>query len=238
MNLFRIFVLSCFLFAPVWALQAQERLLIVTEEWAPYNYTDAKGEVLGLATDNIKKMMAQANIDYDIKVLPWSMAYTLAQNKPNIMLYTAYRTKEREGKFQWLCPIVETGGIKAYKLSRRNDVQVATLQDMKKYNIAVSNKNVQYEFLIAQGFIPGVDMDVTVAESSGLRMLLLGRVDIIMQEDAAIKERLKKLNKPPAIVTELMTVLPETTAKCAAFSLDTDPKLVEKLSGALAEIKR
>lgn len=227
--------LLALLLLPFTALSS-EKLLIVTEEWAPYNYTNEAGEVVGLATENIKKIMALADMDYDLRVLPWSMAYTLTQKKSNVMLYTIYRTKERERKFQWVCPIISSGGIKAYKLSKRQDIRAAILSDLKKYNIAVSNKNVQYEYLIAQGFRPGIDLDITTTTDASLRLLLLGRVDVIMQEDAAIKARLHQLNQPNDIVTPVMTILPDTVEKCAAFSRSTSPKIIERLTNAVNQL--
>lgn len=46
-----IYLLICFQIC-----KAKDTILIVTEEWSPYNYTNKKGEIVGSSTEIIKKL--------------------------------------------------------------------------------------------------------------------------------------------------------------------------------------
>mgnify|MGYP005991074777 CR=1 FL=1 len=231
---FKLFVLLLISWQPI--CHASEKLLVVTEEWPPYNFVNEHGELDGIATQNIKKILQHAKIQYEIKLLPWSVGYTLAQKDPNVLLYTLYRIPEREDKFKWICPVVQSGGIKAFKLKSRKDIIVNNFDDLKKYSIGVGQKNAPYHYLLNKGFEPGKHLDVNSSTETSLRLFLMGRNDIFLQEEAAMAFRLEKLGSSIEQVTPLIDLLPNSIEKCAALSLDADDKIINKLQQSIREL--
>jgi polar amino acid transport system substrate-binding protein len=49
-----------------------EKILIVTEPWPPFNYINQDNQVVGIATEVLKKVMRQAGFDYIPKPLQYA----------------------------------------------------------------------------------------------------------------------------------------------------------------------
>ena len=75
-------------------------LNVVTENWPPYNYQSPSGEIHGIATDNVREILALTDLSYQIRVNPWARSLHLAKTKPNTLIYSIYRSAEREPYFQ------------------------------------------------------------------------------------------------------------------------------------------
>ncbi|WP_158006870.1 transporter substrate-binding domain-containing protein [Piscirickettsia litoralis] len=92
------------------------KLIIITEQYPPFNYKDTtkkagkKQQLTGIAVDILKQTYLNAGLKLnlnDIKILPWSRGYYLAQQAHlTNMLFSTARTKEREDLFKWVGPIV------------------------------------------------------------------------------------------------------------------------------------
>jgi len=215
---------------------AQEQILVVTEQWPPYNYTDKNGKIIGSATRKLKQVLDHAGISYEIQMLAWSKAYYLAKARPNVLIYTIYRSAERESQFQWVCPLIETKGLNVYKLASRTDIEISSLDDLKKYHLAVVKDDVSYEFLLNNGFELKRHLNVASSEEANVRLLFNGRVDLLMQEEAALRVRTAKAGYDFSQMKDVLTLFPEDSQKCAAFSLHTKPEVVERVKKSLQQI--
>lgn len=232
-NLLR-FSLFCFLFIPPFYLMAKNSITVVTEEWPPYNYTNSDGEFVGLATDVLKEVLHEANIDYQIKVLSWHRAYKLAQESSHTLIYTIYKADNRLAQFQWICPLVITSGLNIYALKSRDDIHLSTLNDAKNYSVATTSRSVTHDYLILKGFEEGNNLDIGTDELANIRKLFKGRVDLIIQDEKPFKLRLRNAGLSFAKIKKVLPLFPEQENRsCMAMSLTTPKPLVDKIRKAL-----
>lgn len=212
----------------------EPQLQVVTEEWVPYNFTNNKGEIDGRATKKVREILADASISYDIQSYPWARSMKLAQTDRNTMIYSIYRTPEREKLFQWACPLLQPVKEYLFKLKIRKDINLKTLDDAKQYLVSVVRGSVSNEFLIKNGFENGTNIDITADPSSSPRKLLAGYTDLIMTTEYTAFESLKALNVAfDKIEIALEVTNTNNNKACVAFSHTTDKVLVDKVRAAL-----
>ena len=82
-----------------------EKIKVITEDYPPYNYADAQGNIVGQSTDIVRAIMSQVGDDSSIEIMPWEQGYGMAQEQPNVALYSVARTGDREHLFMWVGPI-------------------------------------------------------------------------------------------------------------------------------------
>ncbi|WP_081960814.1 substrate-binding periplasmic protein [Nitrincola sp. A-D6] len=88
------------------ASSTQPQLRLVTEEYPPYNYINAQGEVQGTATELIKNLLQRSGLTADFQLLPWARALTEAQMRENTCVFSTTRTVERNAHFEWIGPLL------------------------------------------------------------------------------------------------------------------------------------
>ncbi|WP_462172966.1 substrate-binding periplasmic protein [Pseudoalteromonas xiamenensis] len=155
---------------------ALPRLEVVTEEWRPYNYLDENGTLIGGATEKVKRVLDKAGVEYEMQVYPWVRALKIARQKPNTLIYSIFRTPERESWFHWGCPLLQPVKEYVFTLKSRKDIKIRTLEDAKQYITSTVRGSVGHDFLVNQGFEAGKNLDVAADASAIPRKLLAGRV--------------------------------------------------------------
>ncbi len=228
-----VFFLTGFSYATVGFSQSLE---IATEEFPPFNYT-VDGEITGLNTKVIKEMFRRAEIDYEITSYPWSRAYNLVLDKPNTAIYTMSRRANREDLFRWVGPII-TSQSYLYKLAGNESVKVKTLEDAKRYRIAVVRDDVRYSYLIDNGFESGSNLTVLRKYELGWELLQRGRVDIWAMPDQVALHLLDG-KRIPRVLIEPIFKLEEVSSSLyhVGLHLDTDNEIVDRLQQSLDEMK-
>jgi len=218
------------------AVSAQQ-LKVVTENWPPFNYLDENGNVAGEVTENVKQVLALANVDYALDLYPWSRSYNLAKTNANVLIYSIYRTQHREPYFHWFCPIIKSNGarIYLYKLPT-NPLRLSVLSDAKTLRLGAMRDDNSHQLLKRMGFVDGVNLDVASDEFVNIKKLFAGRIDLIVQSDQAIAYRLKKLGYSVSDVEPVLELHPEDWGKqCMALSLASDEAMIQKISGAFEQ---
>ncbi|WP_343861724.1 substrate-binding periplasmic protein [Aliiglaciecola litoralis] len=215
-------------------LAESQRLRIVTEHWPPYNYLDTDGTLRGEATDNVRRILAQANLDANIELLSWSKALDLANHRPNTLIFSILRSEERENSFDWYCPLSDPIEVALYKLRKRDDIRLTDLNDAKKYTIGVLRNDYAQQFLKSKGFDDGTNLQVSTSDTANLRLLIQGRIDLVIQVKAAIHYRMKQLGAP---IEEVEIALPAIDGKsletCLALSKGSDKAIKVALDRAI-----
>ncbi len=232
----RLLVTCMILGVMVSAVNAQE-IKVVTEEWAPYNYME-NGEVVGVATDVVKATLAKAGIEAEIKVYPWARAYNMALEQENVLIYAIYRSEKRENLFKWICPANPPNDYFLFKLKKRTDLIINSLEEAKKYQVGVMKDDNGHQFLLGKGFEDDKNLDITSDEDTNLRKLFGERVDFIPGAELTLAARLKKLELS---FGELEKTVPmyagEPDSSCMAFSKQTSDELVERVRAAHEQVK-
>ncbi|XPV77824.1 MAG: substrate-binding periplasmic protein [Desulfovibrio sp.] len=164
----------------------EQRFLVLTENYPPYNYQE-HGQVIGISTDLLMRIFEMCNNPTqrkDIQLLPWKRAYQDFFRESNTLIYSTVRTEEREALFKWVGPIAHTRiGLVA---RADTEIKINSIQDIHKYRIGVVAEDVSESILKGIG-IPSEIMEYANTPWSNMRKLQHGRIDMFAYDiDAAI----------------------------------------------------
>lgn len=219
----RLFILVWFLFGGA-SVQAELRLM--TEEAPPTSFS-RDGEVQGFAVEVVRALIERTAEPARIELLPWTRAYHLAQQKPDMAIFATVRTPEREARFQWVGPILQ-GTTSFYSLKSRG-LQFDNLEQVAASGpLAVPKQWYTFETLSARGLqnlygVSGPKQMVT--------MLKHGRVQLIATEDLTLAD---ELSTGGLSIDEVQAHLPfMQSSYYIAFSPQTDRERVRRWQQAL-----
>ena len=169
-----------------------ERLEIVSEHWPPFivQIDSTTQHVGGLVTEKIKQIFDNSAIPYQIMVYPWARSYHLAKTKPNVLIYSIFRTPEREPYFHWFCPIHEKTPVNIYKL-KNNAIDISTLAPLKSAAVGVLRNDNSHTYMLKNGFKEKQNLIVSSNEETNIKNILNGKIDVVIQSRDALIYRLK-----------------------------------------------
>lgn len=188
---------GCALAGACWA--AEQKLSIVTEEWAPYNYSE-DGAIKGFSVEIVRAIAQGLNADIDIQLLPTMRAKASLEGNKRTMLITMLRTPERETKYKWIGPLGDSA-IYFYK-RKGNPLGVATLEDAKSVRSICSRQGaLTTSRLLAAGF---TNLETGASDGTAVyRMLIFGRCDLAVSDSPlGVVHLLKQMNYPPDAVVQ------------------------------------
>ena len=205
----------------------EEPLNIVTEDWPPFIL---KGqEISGIVTKNIREVLAYTDIEYSIDVYPWARSFHLATTNPNVLIYSIYRTKQRESKFHWFCPIYKSTPIHAYKLAS-NKINIDSLEALKTSVVGIMRGDNSHSYFLQKGFQEGVNVDLSSNEETNIKKLIKGRVDVVIQSQESLNYRLKSLGASDMKLISGLEISRGASAEhCMALSLNTKAETINKM---------
>ncbi|OLU25548.1 peptide ABC transporter ATP-binding protein [Pseudomonas sp. PA15(2017)] len=224
-----ILALFCLLLG---AFARAEPYQIVTEEWAPYNYQQGD-QLTGMATDIVRAIMTLTGDGFDIVVVPSMRATHVLMNRPKTIMYSMFRTPERESLYKWVGPIAEES-IYPYQLA--GTPPMGSLEQLRQApQITTRHAGIVPQVLEAQGF---ANLDKNANSSEQLyRMLLAGRTGIIVGDtDAGVAYYSAQLGIAPGTLRRVPVAL-YRSALYIAFSKDSDDALVAAWANALEQLR-
>lgn len=167
---------------------------IFTEEYPPYNYRGKNGELQGIAVSLLENAYQHANVSFDknkIQLRPWPRTYRNVLVRPNTMLFSMTRTKEREKLFKWAGPISKTKVVLLAK--RSNNVMINSASDLSNYIVGGIRNDIG--LTLARDLIVNNGQFRAFSSGSAIaKMLNLGRIDLWAYEENVAKHFLKELN--------------------------------------------
>lgn len=211
-----------------------ESYLIVTEEWAPYNYLE-NNQLTGMTTEIVRAIMALTGDDFPVEVLPSMRSSRVLKTRPKTILYSMFRTAEREPLYKWVGPIVEES-IYPYQLSRAKQPVNSLEQLLRAPQITTRNAGLIPEVLQSRGF---TNLDKSASGSLQLyRMLLAGRTEIIVGDTpAGMAYYTRQLDIPPGMLRQVPVELYRSSLYIA-FSRDSDDSVIAAWAHALEHLRR
>ncbi|HYE51970.1 MAG TPA: transporter substrate-binding domain-containing protein [Azospirillaceae bacterium] len=227
-GLFAVAAMLLGLLGPVHRASAgDERLLLLTEENPPYNFTDpATGRVAGAAVEMLEAVMAEAGVAYAMEVQPWGRAYNRTLATTGTCLFSANRSAERERLFAWV-PLLRRGGGWVIFTRADRPLEVKTLEQAKRHPVLVVAGGPLEASMRAQGF------DVIPVRSDAIfRMLDRGRADLAVMGSLGGPWRAKAAGV--AIRPVLML---ERVDLWLACNLDTPAPLLRRLEAAVERVE-
>jgi len=232
--LFGIFVVS------LAAVSTAQEIVAVTEQWPPYNFEE-NGETKGVSTEIIKATLDRANLKSDFQVHTWARSYKMAsgEKNENVLIYTILRNEERENLFKWVGPILPLAKMCLFKLAKRKDVAVNTLEDAKKYKVGVAINTSTHQLLRDKGFEEGKNLFPVPRQKQNIEKLFKaeGRLDLITDREITLAVQMRALGKPLKDVEKVFVLGEWDEGFYMAFGLKTADELVERVRSAFEEIK-
>lgn len=214
-------------------------LLVVTENWPPYNYLNKDGKLVGTSTAIVNKILSDADIKYKILMYPWARSFQIASQKKNTLIYSIYKTKEREDKFHWFCPIIKPTPIHFYQMANNPAIEFKNIEQAKQYTIGIIRGDWSHSYLLNLGFKEGEQLDLAPEMSINTSKLIAGRINLLVNSELGMKLELKKHNLPFNTVTKLFSIdLTGQNEICMAINKDSPNELIQKINMAFDRFKK
>ncbi|WP_157605789.1 substrate-binding periplasmic protein [Rheinheimera sp. SA_1] len=214
---------------------AAENLRVVLEVSPPHQ-TFENGKVSGLTTAVVELMLQQAKLTPQYEVYPWARAFRLAATTPNVLIYNMARTPEREQQFEWI------GKVGSYKfgflkLAKRQDIQVQQLKDVHQYVVGAQRDDFSAEWLKNVARQPASQLQLQPDVVETWRLLVNGKLDLMLDDPSAIDDMLIK-HKLKLAEVEFVLFIPELEQQTwIALKKGSDPKLIERLRDAYQQVE-
>nr|WP_251030546.1 MULTISPECIES: transporter substrate-binding domain-containing protein [Pseudomonas] len=210
-----------------------EQYQVVTEEWAPYNYQE-HDELTGMTTEIVRAIMALTGDDFEVQLQPSMRASQLLKTRHKTIMYSLFRTPEREPLYKWVGPIVEES-IHAYQLANAPPIDSLD-QLLHAPQITTRHAGLVPDTLHSQGFT-NLDRSATTSQQLYL-MLLADRTDIIVGDtDAGVTYYSHRLNIAPGTLRQVPVELYRSSLYIA-FSPDSEDEVVAAWTHALEQLRQ
>jgi len=211
---------------------ANTELQILTEEDAPYSLTGADGKPTGYGVEVVAEIQKRIGGKESVEIYPWARAYDTIKIKPNVVVFTMSRTKEREPLFQWVGPVIENGWV--FLTKKGSGVKIKSLDDAKKLqSIGVVRDYAWDAYLTAQGF---TNLERVVNHVGNVKKLDAGRLSAIVVSDISYRDEIlkEKLNPDDFEVLYIFN----TVQMYIAHSKGTEKAIVDKWQVAFDAMKK
>ncbi|MGM9489455.1 substrate-binding periplasmic protein [Ideonella sp. YS5] len=215
------------------ALASQAQTIKAVTEDSSYTYVQG-GKVAGPATEIVELALKRAGLsDYRVALYPWARAYDIALQEPDTLIYLIARTPARETQFKWAGEFMRIE-YHLYKLRDRGDVAVHSLDDAKRYAVAVMRDDVRQQYLQSRGFDKLV---VSARNSDSLRMLLDRKVHLLPLPESDVARFCKEAQVDPSALQKVLTLDEMTTGIYMAYSRSTSDEVVNRTRAAFDKLK-
>ncbi len=147
-------------------------LTLTTEEYPPFNMTDAQtGRPTGIAVDKVVEMLHRANAPFTITSYPWARAYEMALKLDETCVFSTSRTPEREAMFTWIGPLARSDWA---IFARASDTRrPETLDEVRPFTIGSYLGAATGEYLKLHGY----RVDLSNSEAQNIPKLVNHRID-------------------------------------------------------------
>jgi len=227
-----------FLFALVHidAIAQKHKITFLTEHLPPFQIK--KGDqVAGYTTEIVKKLLSHTDIEARFKIYPWSRAFNLAKSEQDTCIYKIARTTARESLFHWV-GVIKTTNTHFIGLKENSNIEIKSIEDAKKYQIAAIRDDFTHNFLIDAGFVEHQNLYVVNNTHSLLKLLIKNDfIDLVAADGETVKYRAKSIGIPQEKFKKYYQLNGKPLDFYLACSLKTDIKVIEQLSLALENIK-
>ena len=208
----------------------------MTENLPPLQIVQKDGSISGAMVEVVKALLKKTNIDANIEVYPWARSYQIAQEPNNTLIFSMFRHKSREEKFQWLGKLLT---INSYlvSLKTKKDLNITSINDAKKYSVGSIREDLAEHYLRENGFIEGKNLYLSSNYNVLWHMLYSGRTDLAFTNGILWQHELEDSNLDPAKIQFVYQIPSFASDLYLAASLDVDKSVVERIKTALYQIK-
>lgn len=166
------------------------KLTIYTDHFAPYNFLNDEGVLTGVNFDIVNTLCIDANIECTFKVQPFARAMKSVSLDPHSAIFFVAKHENRVSVFNWLGPLV-SGKTYFYKLAGNNQVQSASLSELKSYTLGIVRGDVYGTLVEKAGFERGKNLLVVAQEQEYIELFIKKRLDLIIGSEQVVNNQLK-----------------------------------------------
>lgn len=209
-----------------------QSLTIYTEIAPPNQYLDDNGFLTGYYVELVHELQKRTGNSDAIQVVPWIRGYNEVLAKPNVLLFSVVRSKERDPLFQWVGPAAES----AFSFYVRADSKtvIRDLKDAKKLGlIGVYKEDIRDQFLTRAGF---TNLDRSIDMETMVKKLMAGRIDAMVGAAEGIAQITESAGFQAGDIKGIYSFMNVQTY--LAFSRGTPPKVVRAWQKALDAMKK
>jgi polar amino acid transport system substrate-binding protein len=216
----------------IFSISAKDLILeVYTEDAYPLQYKK-EGKIVGLATTQVEKVLKEANIKYKIIMQPWARVYNTALLKPNVLIYSIARTKEREELFSWLGSIQKLK-YSLYGLENTNLKPTDSFETLNKFRLAVGRDSAIHHYLANKKL---TNFHLINNNDQSIKMLLANRIDLATGSELFFYQSCVKQNLDCSRIKPLFPLKELEAELYLAASKKTDPEIVERIQIAFEKV--
>ncbi len=148
------------------------------------------------------------------------------------------RTVSREKVFQWI-DIVASTDSHLIGLKSNKDINIESIEDAKKYQVAVLRDDVTHELLLSHGFIENKNLYIVNNTHSLLKLLSTrNSIDLILADSLTVKYRAIYNDIEPSLFKTFFQINKSPLDFYFACNLNTDREIIDFLRQAMTKIKQ
>lgn len=214
-----------------------QSIRVVTEEWPPYSYTQ-DGKIIGVVTEIVRETLDRSGLDYTIESYPFARSYSMAQSEKNVLIYSIVRIPSREQQFKWIKLDGLAIDMHLFKPKFRDDIQVASLNDARKYRVGVTRETSTHHFLISKGFRDDKNLFPVNCEQFNILKSQPDtmRIDLTTGDRLSLAHWLKKSELPADYWVQQIPLFREPLYM--AFGTKTSRAVVEQVQAAFEQVRQ
>lgn len=223
-----------FLLSLTTAAQASDPLVLLTENFPPYNMSsDGKSfarepEIQGIAADLVREMFRRADIPYSMTLrFPWTRVYQQAKDTPNHGVFVLARQPDREALFKWVGPLGPDDWVLLARAG--STLQLDSLEQAKGLRIGAYKGDAIAESLQRSGLKPVL----VLRDQDNAKKLSTGEIDLWATGDPAGRYLARQIG-----MTAFKTVLRfNGTQLYLALNKSVPDEVVKKLQESLDQMR-
>jgi len=223
-----------FLLSLTSAAHASEPLVLLTENFPPYNMSsDGKSfardaEIQGIAADLVREMFRRADVPYSMTLrFPWTRVYQQAKDTPNHGVFVLARQPDREKLFKWVGPLGPDDWV--LLAPPGSQIKLDSLEQAKGLRIGAYKGDAIAESLQKQGLKPVL----VLRDQDNAKKLASGEIDLWATGDPAGRYLARQIG-----MTAFKTVLRfNGTELFLALNKSVPDEVVERLQKALEQMR-
>ncbi|WP_172449224.1 substrate-binding periplasmic protein [Bowmanella denitrificans] len=206
---------------------------VLTEILPPLQLQGENGRQQGLHVDVVKEALKRAGIDAGIEFHPWARAYQVAQDQPNILIFSMVRSTQREPLFIWVSKFRDIQ-YHFYSLNARKLDDIQDWRQARLLTVAAPRESYELQLLESLDF-DATRLAPTVTLIQSWRLLLKGRVDAVFATELSAAAILSELGVAAQTVHK-HTQVSHSPGLYLAASRGTDEQVIARLRHAMQDI--
>lgn len=198
----------------------------------PFEYTDEKGEFVGIDVDIIKAVAADQGFNVDLRSLGWDAAVTAVQvGQADALLAGASITEERQAN-GWIFSDSYYDSYQVFAV--KADSGVESLDDLKGKTIAVKNATAGAQYAESLKDEYGFQISTYEDSPSMYQAVVLGQADACVEDKPIMADNIKTGGLD-------LTIVESTASKVAPYGFaimnKDNQELLDMFNKGLQEIK-